>query len=335
MRIITIVQIIKVNNQPAGWLRRVAQLMGLASLVLAACGQTESARYSGYAEVDLIYLASSGSGLLRELKVSRGDQVASGDALFALDAETDSYALDAAKAQQSQAQARLADLKKGVRKNELEALLAQIAQAKAALEISSSQLARTRDLAAHGFASAQSLIDLQSAQERDAARVAELQADLATAQDRARPDAITAARAELDAAQARVAQADWQRLQKARRAPQNAQVFDVLYRIGEWVPAGSPVVALLPDAAVKLRFFVPEPDLALVRVGQAVRYACDGCTGGMAQVSYVSPRAEFTPPVIYSNESRGKLVFLVEAKPDAQGMAQLKPGQPLTVSLPN
>jgi HlyD family secretion protein len=107
----------------------------------------------------------------------------------------------------------------------------------------------------------------------------------------------------------------------------------VLYRLGEWVPPGSPVVVLLPDHAVKVRFFVPQEALSHTQVGQVVRFACDGCTSGTATIRYVSPQAEFTPPVIYSNESKGKLVYMVEATPDDQGADTLKPGQPLSVTV--
>jgi HlyD family secretion protein len=111
-------------------------------------------------------------------------------------------------------------------------------------------------------------------------------------------------------------------------------VQDVMYRPGEWVAQGSPVVALLPDGAIKVRFFVPQAALARIRVGDSVAVSCDGCSPGMAaHVAFVSDQAEYTPPVIYSNESRAKLVFMVEAKPDEKTAPQLKPGQPVDVRL--
>jgi HlyD family secretion protein len=111
-------------------------------------------------------------------------------------------------------------------------------------------------------------------------------------------------------------------------------VYDVIYRVGERVPANAPVVVLLPDDAVKLRFFVPETRLAQLAVGDRVGVSCDGCPAGLsATVSFVSPQAEFTPPVIYSNESRSKLVFMAEAKPDPSSRSRLKPGQPVEVRL--
>jgi HlyD family secretion protein len=91
------------------------------------------------------------------------------------------------------------------------------------------------------------------------------------------------------------------------------------------------VVVLLPDRGVKVRFFVPQSQLAHAKVGGLVQVFCDQCGPGQARVRYVSPQAEFTPPVIYSNESRSKLVYLIEATPEGALQQSLKPGQPLTV----
>ena len=305
----------------------------LTLMCLTACQQDQSVPFSGYAEADLIYLAPSGGGVLQNLKVQRGDHVVQGTPVFQVDSSAESYGRESAEAQQNRATAQLADLGKGRRKEELKAILAQQAQAKAALSMSTSQLKRQRELVSQGFVSAAQMDDLQAAQTRDAARVSELDAQLALARDAARPDTIQAAKADLQAARAQVSQSRWAEAQKGRAAPVSATVFDVLYRVGEWVAPGSPVVVLLPDQGVKVRFFVPQAALSQVKVGASVRYACDGCTAGPARIRYVSPHAEFTPPVIYSNESKGKLVFMVEASPEGDAAGQLKPGQPLTVSL--
>ena len=108
-----------------------------------------------------------------------------------------------------------------------------------------------------------------------------------------------------------------------------------MYVQGEWVNAGSPVVAILPPANVKVRFFVPEPQVGALRSGQRVDVACDGCGAPIAaSISFISPQAEFTPPVIYSRESRAKLVFMVEARPAAADATRLHPGQPVDVRFP-
>lgn len=303
----------------------------LISGLLGACVQESPTLFTGYAEADLIYMAPASGGQLQTLHVQRGDHVALGTALFQVDASPEAFGRQAAAAQQHRAHAQLADLSKGRRKEEIDTLLAQLTQARAAQDISAADVRRQRELNRQGFVSAAQLEASEASLTRDAARVKELQAQLALAHEAARPDAIQAAKAEVQAARTQLSQSTWAESQKSRQAPVAATVFDVLYRPGEWVPPGSPVVALLPDQGVKVRFFVPQAALSRLRVGQVVQYQCDGCTSGPARIRYIAPQPEFTPPVIYSNESRAKLVFLVEASPEGPLSSQLKPGQPVTV----
>ena len=299
---------------------------------LSGCFDNAPSGWTGYAEVDLVYLASPTGGQLKTLQVQRGDAVQRDQALYALDTDSEDISARAAQAQQARASAQLTDLGKGRRPHEIQALQAQLDQANAALVVSSAQLRRHQELVKQGFASPAQLDELQAAQARDTAQVKQAQAQLAVARDQARPDTIDAARADVNAADAQLAQQQWVKAQKARTAPVKAVVFDVLYRVGEWVPAGAPVIALQPEHAVKVRFFVPQADLAGTKVGTRVSFGCDGCQPGTAVIRYVSPQAEFTPPVIYSNESRGKLVYMVEATPEGGAGTPLKPGQPLTVT---
>src|SRR5262249_35865953 len=115
---------------------------------------------------------------------------------------------------------------------------------------------------------------------------------------------------------------------------QGGVVFDTLYRQGEWVAAGRPVVALLPPTNIKVRAFVPQTQIGTVQVGQGVRVNVDGVAEPfLGEVSFISPQAEYTPPVIYSRESREKLVFKIEIVFDPQAGASLHPGQPVDVQL--
>lgn len=286
---------------------------------------------SGYAEAELTYVAPSAAGTLTTLAVRRGDKVTAGQALYALDADAEQLDRAAAQARAERAAAQSANLAKGRRPLETQVIEEQLAQALAALAGSTSMLQRQRALVSQGFVSAAQLDELTATRDRDAARVQELRAQRALAQQAlARSDELAAAGADRRGAAAELALARWREAQKLRAAPVAAEVFDVLYRRGEWVPAGSPVVALLPPGALKVRFFVPEPLLPQARIGREVLLECDGCAAGLkARIRWVSPQAEFTPPVIYSNGSRSKLVFMVEAEPlDARA---LKPGQPLDV----
>jgi HlyD family secretion protein len=186
-----------------------------------------------------------------------------------------------------------------------------------------------------GFVSQSKADEARSQRDSDRKKVDQLQSDLATVQAGARPDEIRAAEAEAAAAKQSLAQADWKLRQKSVASTVAGSVADTLFVKGEWVPAGAPVVSILPPTNVKVRFFVPEPRLGAIKVGQKVSLSCDGCANAIdAAVTFIAPQAEFTPPVIYSKESRAKLVFLVEAKPAPQDATKLHPGQPVDVRLP-
>ena len=115
-------------------------------------------------------------------------------------------------------------------------------------------------------------------------------------------------------------------------SPVDGTVQEVYFRPGEMVPAGRPVLALLPPGNIKVRFYVPETVLPTIAYGDTIKIGCDGCAGDLtARVSFIAKQSEFTPPVIYSTEERSKLVFLVEALPDKPGA--LRVGQPVDVSV--
>ncbi|MGC8476960.1 MAG: HlyD family efflux transporter periplasmic adaptor subunit, partial [Acetobacteraceae bacterium] len=147
-----------------------------------------------------------------------------------------------------------------------------------------------------------------------------------------RKSAIAAAREAVRAARAAVAEAAWTLAQRHVAAPVSAVVSDTPLLAGETAAAGATVVQLLPPANIRLRFFVPEADLPRLRYGTPVAVRCDGCGHGLtARVSFVAPQSEYTPPVIYSAESRSKLVFMIEATPPPAAALRFKPGEPVTI----
>jgi HlyD family secretion protein len=288
----------------------------------------------GYAEGEFVRVGAPFAGVLVRLDVQRGSRVDAGGALFALEDENETAARREADEQLKRAQAQLDNQRKGRRPTEIDAIRAQLAQAQAAASLSRIELRRQEDLVAKGFVSRQRLDEARTAVERDSGRLAELEAQLATAKLAARPDEIRAAEAEVAAAVAALGQADWRLKQRSAMSTVAGTVTDTLFVRGEWVGAGQPVVVLLPPENVKVRFFVPETRLASVKQGQAVDLQCDSCGEPIrAAVSYIAPQAEFTPPVIYSKENRAKLVYLVEARTAASDAVRLKPGQPLDVTL--
>lgn len=313
--------------------RRLGPLIAAgATALLGACAEPAATGWSGYVEGDYVYVAAPLGGRLTLLTARRGDNVASGAALFALDDEAERAARDEAVARAAAAQAQAADAEKGKRRDEIAMIGAQLAQAQAQATLASTELARQQQLIAQGFISASRLDDARSAAQQARARVAELDAALRVARLPARSDERAAAAASARAAEQAVQQAQWRAQQKQQRAPADAQVADTFFRVGEWVNAGQPVVALLPPGATKARFFVPEQELGGLAAGQTVTIACDGCGAPIrARIDFIATRAEYTPPVIYSNTQRARLVFLVEAHPDPRDGLRLKPGQPIDV----
>jgi HlyD family secretion protein len=306
----------------------------LLLLVVGGCADPNNGALQGYAEGEYLRVASPLAGQLARLHVSRGATVRRGDPLFALEQDNEAAALRQAEGQLRQAEAQYRNLLTGKRPEEIDAIRAQLAQAEAGLRLSQSTLERQEELVRAKFVSQEAAETARSARDRDRARVSELKAQLAAASLAARPDEIKAARAASAAAREALAQAEWRLEQKSVRSPQDAEVADTLYVQGEWVPAGSPVIALLPPTNIKVRFFVPERILGSVKVGQRVSVRCDGCGDPIsAPITYIAPQAEYTPPVIYSRENRAKLVFLAEARPSPAEAVRLHPGQPVEVRL--
>jgi HlyD family secretion protein len=309
----------------------------IGAAVLVACNRPPSDRVQGYVEGEFVYVASPFAGQLEALSVRRGGQVRAGEALFALERVSEKAARDEAERRLSQALANVEDARKGKRPTEIDSLKAQLKQAQAALRLSSREVVRQEGLRAVPGAAVELEVDrARSARDQDRQRVAQLEADLNTALLGSRTDQVIAAEAEVRAREAALARAEWEFAQKRQQAPKSGLVFDTLYREGEWVPAGRPVVVLLPPANIKVRAFVPETRVGAIHPGDEVQVSVDGVQSRFSgKVSYIAPRAEYTPPVIYSQESREKLVFMIEVVFDPQAAVDLNPGQPVDVQLGN
>jgi HlyD family secretion protein len=283
---------------------------------------------SGYVDGEPLYLAAPISGVVKAMYVVRGQDVAAGANLFVVDPAQPLAQREQAAAQVAQAQAQAIDAQKGQRPLELAVLDANIAAAEAKARDAEATLRRVSALADKGFESKAALDDARAtAQNADAqVRAVRRQRDVATLGQRA--DQIRAAQARVAETQAGLAGAAARLADNAPKAPEHARVEDVFFQTGEWAPANQPILSLLPDSRIWVRFFVPERSLAAYQIGQTVRFSCDGCAKGLtAKIAYISPRPEFTPPVIYSREARDRLVYLVEAYPSVR----LNPGQPVDV----
>lgn len=307
----------------------------LLLLALPGCEKPANGAWQGYIEGEFVLLASPYAGQLLKLYVRRGDAIETGKPVFALEQESERAARTEAEERMKSAQARLENLQVPRRQPEISALREQMNQAKAALQLSRANLAREQELFQKGFSPKARLDDARSAYQRDSARLKESDAQLKNAQQPlGREGEREGAEAEIAVAKAALAQAAWRLEQKSVAAPVSALVQDTFFVEGEWVPAGRPVASLLPPANVKARFYVPETVVGSLAPGRAVEIRCDGCAAPIAaKVSYVSSQAEYTPPVLYTREQRGKLLFLVEARPAPADAAKLRPGQPIDVAL--
>ncbi len=311
--------------------------LGLLIVIVAAWWwfrePTHEERWLGYVEGEALYVAAPVSGRLAQRPVDRGAAVAPGAPLFALDAESVDASVSQAQAQVASTSAQAQDLAEArQREAEIDVWRANAAQAQASLTKASNDYNRMSALAAKGFASKAQLDAARAARDEDSAQLAQMQAQIRAAQLTAGREAqIRAAQANIVGAQAALRGQQKIRSEIAPVSPAKGIVEQTFYNPGEWVPANSPVVAVLPDDKRKLRFFIPQDRIAGVSHGSMIIFTCDGCgTPRKARISYISPRSEFTPPVIYSERARSKLVFMVEALP-AAGEKPLPVGLPVEV----
>jgi HlyD family secretion protein len=271
-------------------MRKIAPFLLL--IALGACGRAEDHAWLGYAEGDTAFVAAPQAGWVANLRVERGAQVKSGDLLFTLDDTAQAAARDQAKAAIAQAEG-------------------QMGQAEASLDLTRRELARQQGLLRAHAGTQQAYDQAKSAYDTAAALVTQI-------------------RASEDQARASLTGAAYQLSERDVISRTEGRVQDVFFRPGEYAPAMTPVVSILPPANVYVRFFVPETEFAHVKLGQKVRVTCDGCAGDLtATVSFIAGQEEFTPPVIFSVGNREKLVFKVEAR--APGGLTLHPGQPVEI----
>ena len=300
---------------------------------VSECRRDAPKPWQGYVEGELVYLAAPRGGHLTSRPVFRGQEIQARFQVFTLDSDFEQAAVDAAREELGRAESSLADMRKGVRPSERETILAQLDRARTEARLVRLEYDRRVRLLQEGTIAQEELDRTEINLETATQDIRQLEAELRTSSLGARDDAVLAAEAEVRSAKARLDQALWDLGQRSQDAPVSGLVFDTFFNPGDWVPAGRPVLSILPPHLRKVRFFVPEPLLGSIRVGQTVHVSWDGLAEPVAcTVSHVSSQAEYTPPVIYSSQSRTKLVFMAEAVPVIPENARLlHPGQPVDV----
>ncbi len=311
------------------------QLLPIAVLALlnVACNEEKAAGYQGYIEGEYLYLAAPQAGYLKSLDAARGSRVQAGQAVFAIATDPDAQALAEAEARAGSAREKVENLKEPRRPPEIATLEANLQAALASQRLARTRLNQQESLARAKFVSQAALDEARSAFEQASAQVEANRQQLATYRSTlGRQSEVRGAEADLQAAAALAEQKRWVVERKAVNAPSAGEVTETYYRPGEWVSAGAAVASLLPDARRRLRFYVPETNLAALKPGLKVEAGCDGCAAPIrATIDFIAAQAEYTPPVIYSRGSREKLVFRVEAVPDPEQAASLRPGLPVDV----
>ena len=304
---------------------------GLIAASFTACGG-DTVRIAGYVEGEYVRLGPIDTARIERIDVRRGDRVEAGKVVAALERTDAENTVRESEARLVQAQ--LDNLKIGRRPEEIAVIEANLASAKAQQREAERALERRQDLLRRGVSTQADFDQAETVRDVAAASVRQNAANLDVARLPARPDEIKASENAVEQAKAALAQARWRLSQRQLVAPSSGRISDVLRRVGELAGPSAPVLLMLPDGAAKLMLYVPELRISGVTPGMRLDVRCDGCAPGLtATVTYVSPEPEFTPPVIYSAQTRQKLVYLVEARPDGGPQSALQPGQIVDVTL--
>lgn len=308
-------------------------LIGFCLVILtSSCGN--NSHYLGYVEAYLIYVSPPVSGQLFDLNVARGDPVKVNQTLYQLDPEPERSTLSQAQYTLAAEQETLQDFENGQRSTILNALRANILGAQAQLALSKITLDRNQRLYAKNVVSQAALDAAKADYSTRLQEVNQLQSNLAEAELGARQHLIESQAQKVNAAEAAMKAAAWQLSQKTGIASDGGIIFDTFFRPGEFISAGQPVLAILSPKEIRVLFYIPEPDYSRIKLGQTVWFKVDGKTQAKAvKVSFISKNAEYTPPVIYSEESKSKLVYRVEAQLPPDIALKFHPGSPVTVYL--
>lgn len=259
-----------------------------------SCSRQDQKLSQGYIEGRYTYMATSVSGVLKKLGVNRGDNVKRGQLLFILVPQPESDAYRAA----------VESLKESI--SARDAIAANLEYAKLTYE-------RYKILVPKNAIQQSELDNARSKLNSNIAQLAQANAAIASSE-------------------AQLAQSKWTKDQKVITAPVDAIVFDTYYRLGEYTTANQAILSLLAPADIKAIFYVSQPDLGALKLGDIVYVKCDGCNDVyQAKISFISPTAEYTPPLIYSEQTNYKLIFRVEAAFKPADAVQMHPGQPISV----
>jgi HlyD family secretion protein len=312
-------------------MRPLLPLFITALCLLSACSETQENGLHGYAEGDFVSIAPDTPGRILSVEIKEGDHVQLGDILVRMEDTSERARLASLTAQLDAATARFDDAAAGARAPEIGAARDQLTQARAAQTEAQDAVGRTRNLFEQGHVSQARLDQAVAAATSSNARVAEMRQRLNIVQLPARDNQLRALQAEVAAVQAELDQATYVLNQRTIIASSDARVNRQIRYAGEQAGPAQPVLSLLPTGAVHAVVFLPEAELAANPVGSVMDVDCDACPAGLTiTLTLIDDSAQFTPPIIYSDTERARLVFRAEAR--FEGVAP-PPGTPLRVSV--
>lgn len=308
-------------------------LVLLAFALLSGCGDHHY-QTIGFIEGQFRYLAPAIGGTLQKLYVDKGYVLRAGQKLLELDPFPEQAQVTQAKYQLFNAEHTLVNLIKGQRQTVLASLRAQLRQSQADLKYAQITLQRSQAEYKIQAISKQTLDQAVDSYQSALQKVKQNQANLAENELGSRVDQIKAQRAAVESARATLAQNIWALQQKTLFAPLNSRVVDRFFQPGEYIPTGQAALQILAPSDIKLVFYIPEGWLSRMKIGKRVSFQCDSCNKRTnAKVSFISPQAKYTPPVIFSRDIRYKLVYRIEAIMPANVAVNFNPGQPVEVRI--
>jgi membrane fusion protein YbhG len=324
-----------------------AKLLRLSIIVVALGGwaaytwldRNNSEQQAGgailYGNVDIreVDLGFRIGGRLASMRAEEGDPIAKGQLLAVLDDAPQREALALAQAGVAEAQANLQRLQAGSRPQEIHQAKAGVAEARATLTNTEQELKRQRELVADNLSSQQQLDVALTRRQRATARLAVATETLALAIEGPRQEDIATAQASLAAANARKAQATTQLQDTVLQSPSEGVILSRIREPGSILNPGAAVYTLSLKNRTYVRAYVSEPNLGAAVPGMTVTFTTDGNDRVYSgQIGFVSPRAEFTPKTVETQDLRTDLVYRLRiVVEDAD--TQLRQGMPVTISL--
>lgn len=292
----------------------------------------------GYVDAKYTYLSSIYTGTMIELNVEKGNAVKKGDNLFSLDTTPESLSVQGGSAQIDSANRNLEAKKIAAiqAENNLKIIKSQEEQAKSNIEFWTKQYERSKNLLSKKVTSQADFDSTKNnyVQAQKAYEVAKENINQAKLTFDQSKENIKSAQSDVENLQSILKKNNWDKLQKVIASPSDGFIFDTYYNVGEVVPAGKPVLSLLAPKDIYILFFVKEPYLSKLKVGQKIEISCDNCANKLTgHISFISPQAEYTSPLIYSDSEKDQLMFRAEAIFDFLKSKELKPGLPVQVSV--